>query len=172
MNEEAIETFSRKYVIDKKLVEKYIKHLKYLDIRKRKRDEMRKNQKLLDANKGMNDYNWEMLYQEGKLKRLNVSVLDMYIRVKNMKVPKGMLKKGKLEPVTADIARSGIKRLTTAERTDEHEDNEANHSDEEEEDVVPQQICDTDSDGECDSSSDADDDLGKKVVVMIAVVTI
>ena len=86
---------------------------------------MRKNQKLLDANKGMNDYNWERLYQEEKLKRLNVSVWDMYIREKNMKVPKGMLKKGKLELVTADIARSGIKRLTTAERTEEHEDNEA-----------------------------------------------
>ena len=42
MNEEAIETFSRKYVVDKKLVEKYIQHLKYLEIRKRKRDEMRK----------------------------------------------------------------------------------------------------------------------------------
>ena len=42
-----------------------------------------------------------------------------------MKVLKGMLKKGKLELVTADIARSAIKRLTIAERTDEHEDNEA-----------------------------------------------
>ena len=81
---------------------------------------MRKNQKLLDANNGMNDYDWERLYQEGKLKRLNVSLLDMYIRERKMKVPKGMLKKGKLELVTADIARSAIKRLTTAERTDEH----------------------------------------------------
>lgn len=80
----------------------------------------------------MNDYDWERLYQKGKLRRLNVSVLDMYVREKNMKVPKGMLKKGKLELVTADIARSVIKWLTTAERTDEHEDNEANHSDEEE----------------------------------------
>ena len=69
-----------------------------------------------------------------------------------------MLKKGKLELVTADIARSAIKRLTTAERTDEHEDNEANHSDEEE-DVALQQIGYTDSDGECDNSSDGDDDL-------------
>ena len=110
----------------------------------------------------MHDYDWERLYQEGKLNRLNVSVLDMYIREKNMKVPKGMLKKGKLELVTADIARSAIKRLTREDRTDEHEDNEANHSDEEEEDVVLQQIGDTDSDGECDSSSDGDDDLEEK----------
>ena len=36
MNEEAIETFSRKYVVDKRLVEKYIQYLKYLDIRKRR----------------------------------------------------------------------------------------------------------------------------------------
>ena len=91
-----------------------------------------------------------------------MSVLDMYVREKNMKVPKGMLKKGKLKLVTADMARSGIKRLTTAERSDEHEDNEANHSDEEEEDVVLQQIGDTDSDGDCDSSSDGDDDLEEK----------
>ena len=112
---------------------------------------MRKNQKLLDANKGMNDYDWERLYQERKLKRLNVSLLDVYIREKNMKVPKGMLKKGKLELVTADIARSAIKRLATAEiwwREGRY--------------VVLQQIGDTDNDGECDSSSDGDDDLEKK----------
>ena len=45
-----------------------------------------------------------------------------------MKVPEGMLKKGKLELLPANIARSG----------------------------------DTDSDGECDSSSDGDDDLQEK----------
>lgn len=63
-----------------------------------------------------------------------------------MKVPKGTLKKGKLELVTADIARSVIKRLTTAERTDEHEGNEEEHSDEEEEDIILEQIGNTDSD--------------------------
>ena len=146
MDEEVIETFSREYLADKKLVEKYIQHLKYLDIKKRKREETRKKQKMVDANKGMKDYDWERLYQEGKLKRLNVSVLDMYLREKNLKVPKGMLKKGKLELVTADIARSVIKRLTTAERTDEHEGNEEEHSDEEEEDIILEQIGNTDSD--------------------------
>lgn len=39
MDEEVIETFSREYVVDKKLVEKYIQHLKYLDIKKRENDE-------------------------------------------------------------------------------------------------------------------------------------
>ena len=52
MNKEAIETFSRKYVVDKKLVEKYIQHLKYLDIRKRKRDEMRKKTKAVRCQQG------------------------------------------------------------------------------------------------------------------------
>ena len=159
MDEEVIETFSREYVADKKLVEKYIQHLKYLDIKKRKREETRKKQKMVDANKGMKDYDWERLYQEGKLKCLNVSVLDMYLREKNLKVPKGMLKKGKLELVTADIARSVIKRLTTAERTDEHEGNEEEHSDEEEEDIILEQIGDTDSDRESDCSSDNEDDV-------------
>ena len=53
-----------------------------------------KNQKLLDANKGMNDYDWKRLYQEGKLKLSNVSVLNMYIREKNMGI-KGNAKKRK-----------------------------------------------------------------------------
>ena len=52
--------------------------------------------------------------------------------------------------------------MTTAERTDEHEDNEANHSDEEEKDVVLQQTGDTDSDGDRHSSSDGDHDLEEK----------
>ena len=43
MDEKVIETFSREYVVDKKLVEKYIQHLKYLDIKKRKREEAKKN---------------------------------------------------------------------------------------------------------------------------------
>ena len=56
---------------------------------------MRKNQKLLDPNKGVNDYDWERLYQEGKLKRLNVSVLDMYIREKKHEGTRGNAKKRK-----------------------------------------------------------------------------
>lgn len=159
MDEEVIETFSREYVVDKKLVEKYIQHLKYLDIKKRKREETRKKQKMVDANKGMKDYDWERLYQEGKLKRLNVSVLDMYLREKNLQVPKGMLKKGKLELVTADIARSVIKRLTTAEQTDEQEGNVEELSDEEEEDIILEEIGDNDSDRESDCCSDNEEDV-------------
>ena len=112
-----------------------------------------------DANKVMKDYDWERLYQEGKLKRLNVSVLDMYIREKNLNAPKGMLKKGKLELVTANIARSVIKRLTTAERIDGYEDNEEEDSDEEDEDIILEQIGDTDSDRESNCSSDNEDDV-------------
>ena len=70
-----------------------------------------------------------------------------------MKVLKKMLKKGKLELVTADIARSAIKRLTIAERTDEHEDNEA---------MKRRKMLFIDSEEQCDSSSDGDDCLKEK----------
>ncbi|KAG1672971.1 hypothetical protein GQR58_015744 [Nymphon striatum] len=63
-------------------VEKYIKYLEYLLIRKQKREEIRPYQKKEDANKGMEDYAWKNLYQEGRLKHLNISVMDMYIRKK------------------------------------------------------------------------------------------
>ena len=70
-----------------------------------------------------------------------------------------MLKKGKIELVIADIARFVIKRLTTADRTDEHEANEEDHSDEEEEYIILEQTGDTDSDRESDCSSDNEDDM-------------
>ena len=102
----------------------------------------------------MNDYDWERLYQEAELKRFGFGYV---YQGKKHEGTKGNAKKGKLELVTADIARSATKRLTTAE-TDKHG---------EEEDVVLQQIgntdsdgeCNSSSDGECNSSSDGDDDL-------------
>ena len=90
-----------------------------------------------------------------KKQSLNVRKFRFWICISGKKHEgtKGNAKKGKLERVTADIARSATKRLTTAERTDKHG---------EEEDVVLQRIGNTDSDGECNSSSDGDDDLEEK----------
>jgi hypothetical protein len=92
-------------LLTKKLVKKYIKHLKYLEIKKEEERKRDKDKRRRMQRKGLRIIiGSEKLYHEGRLKGLKVSVLNLYLREKQLKFPKGMRKKGKLDLVTADIA--------------------------------------------------------------------
>lgn len=79
MNDEVgIENFSRKYLVQKRLIRQYVDH--FLEIEeKNKRKELEENQK------SFADYNWEAMYREGTLKKLKVKVLDLYIIEEKLK---------------------------------------------------------------------------------------
>ena len=129
---------------------------------------MRQRQKNEDAKKGIEDYiieDWEKLNHEGRLKDLKVSVLDLYLREKQITFPKGMLKKGKIDLVTADIARSVIRKLTTTEI--EHTDGSDDSDDEEDHDdehFIIEEIGDSD-----DDSSSGDDCVFMQVTETVGV---
>ena len=94
-DEDAIEKFTKKYVVEKKLVTQYLDHLRELERRKTKRAESRKRAKLEEKQTFFSDYNWEAIYREGNVKKLKVPVLDMYIAKRNLKHSKGALKQVK-----------------------------------------------------------------------------
>lgn len=164
--------FSKEYIVEKSLVEKYVRHLEYLDIKRKKREEMRKLKKKEDENKSINDYDWEKLYQEGNLKLLKVKVLDLYLKEKSINVPKKMRKKGKIELITADIARailsSGAENSNKEAGHDEVDDEDIEKDGEEEEDVDDLYDSEEDSEAEDDlvlgeigddSDEDREDDI-------------
>ena len=86
MNDEVgIENFSRKYLVQKRLIRQYVDH--FLEIEeKNKRKELEENQK------SFADYNWEAMYREGTLKKLKVKVLDLYIIEEKLKRSREALK--------------------------------------------------------------------------------
>ena len=60
---DAIEKFSRKYVVEKRLVEQYADHLLELERKRNKRTESRKRANLEENRKSFADYNWEAMYR-------------------------------------------------------------------------------------------------------------
>lgn len=52
--------FSKDYIVEKSLVDKYVRHLEYLEVKSKKRKEMRTKKKKEDATKGIEDYDWDV----------------------------------------------------------------------------------------------------------------
>lgn len=77
--DEEIKQFSKTFIVDEVLVKKYAEHLKYLEINKMKRAEKRQLKTQQERNKKYEDYNWIALFNDGLLKKLNVSDLNKYL---------------------------------------------------------------------------------------------
>ena len=150
-NQDAVKDFSSKFIVDEKLVEKYLKHLEELELKKKKRMESRQRIITDEMQKTFTDYNWVQLYRESKIQKLKVSILDLYILEKSLKFPKGMLKQGKVDIVSADIARCLVN-LPLTECSDVESD------DEEQDDVVIEEIGNGESDDESDDESEDESD--------------
>ena len=94
-SEEQVDTFSKKFVEKTKLI-KYIEHLTYLEIKRKKRAENRKQLSEEEQQKTFLEYNWLELFEKGLLSKLKVNVLDKYLS--NYKL-QGKLKLKKAEKV-------------------------------------------------------------------------
>ena len=105
-NDQQIEDFCEKYIVEEILLVKYIKHLKILDINKRKRAEQRKLSKDQKSAKSFEDYDWPALIQRGLLKKLNVRELDKYISHYHLCQSINLKKTEKVNLITAHIASS------------------------------------------------------------------
>ena len=121
-DEDAADKFSKEYVVEKRLVTQYLTHLRELERKKNKRMESRKRANLEEREKGFEDYKWEDIYREGKLGKLKVSVLDLYIAKRKLKHSKGALKQEKVDIVTVDIARSLVEAHCNNDHDDDYED--------------------------------------------------
>lgn len=158
-DEDAADKFSKEYVVEKRLVTQYVTHLRELERKKNKRMESRKRANLEEREKGFEDYKWEDIYREGKLGKLKVAVLDLYIAKRKLKHSKGALKQEKVDVVTVDIARSLVQAHCNDDRDDYYEDDKDDYGDDvddndgsEDEAVVTEEI------GSDDDKSEEDDD--------------
>ena len=77
--DEEIKQFNKTFIVDEVLVQKYIDHLKYLEINKKKRAEKQQLKKQQQSNKKYEDYNWIAMFNDDLLKKLNVSDLNKYL---------------------------------------------------------------------------------------------
>ncbi|CAB4004333.1 Uncharacterized protein K02A2.6 [Paramuricea clavata] len=143
--------FSKTYVVEKRLVTQYLEHLRELERRKKKREDSRKCANLEEKRKTFEDYIWKAIYREGKIKKLKVVVLDMYISTRNLKQSKGALKQEKVDIVSLDIAKS----LVPDNRQLSEVDRDSNNQDSGDDDVVVQEI------GSDEDDIDSDDDEGQ-----------
>ncbi len=78
-SEEQLDTFSKKYIVEKTKLRKYIEHLTYLEIKRKKRAENRKQMSEREQQKTFLEYNWLELFEKCLLSTLKVHVLDKYL---------------------------------------------------------------------------------------------
>ena len=102
----AFHEFSKKYVVEEDLVRKYVCQLENLQLKKVKRDESRKRLQREERNKTYDDLDWVSMKGEGKLRKLKVSFLDLYLDKHHIRCSRTTLKRDKVDIVAAHIARS------------------------------------------------------------------
>ena len=102
--EEEIEEFSKKYIVDRTLLTKYVEHLKLLEINKSKRAEKRKIAKEQQNSKSFKDYDWPVLLKDGLVKKLRVTELDKYLNHFRLCQSLHLKKTEKVKFISAHIA--------------------------------------------------------------------
>lgn len=151
---ESIVEFSKTFAVPETYVRKYLEHLQYLAVKKSKRKDERKRQRETEAQKKYADYKWEELFIAGKLKKLKVPALNLFLE-KHQLGKKKMTKKEKLVIISACLAKAQLDKAIgeqTARKVNAEENVDFHDDDEETEDD------DDDDDDDSDHADDEDDD--------------
>jgi hypothetical protein len=102
--DEEIEEFSKKYIVDRTLLKKYLDHLKVLEINRSKRAEKREIEKRQQNKKTFEDYDWPVLLKDGLVKKLRVAELDKYLNHFGLCKSLHLKKTEKVKYISAHIA--------------------------------------------------------------------
>ena len=121
-SENDFERFCRTFACGKILVKKYVQHLKILEINKRKRADIRKNQE--QESKRYEEYEWTKLFEEGKLKKLKVQELDKYLIYHNLRKSLNLRRKEKVTLINSHIASSRLQTETPPQPDDSYSDSD------------------------------------------------
>ena len=76
--ESSIQAFSEMYAVDQDLVVKYMHHLAYLEMMKRKRERERREKAEREQNLSYEDVEWEKLLCEDLLKKQSLGPQPVY----------------------------------------------------------------------------------------------
>ena len=155
--DEEIKQFSKTFIVDEVLVRKYIDHLKCLEINKKKRAEKRQLKKQQQSNKKYEDYNWIAMFNDGLLKKLNVSDLNKYLSHHGMM---HSLKRRKAEKIRViqghitshlNVSEDGV---FVQENSDDSFKDSSSSGDESSEDIVLNDTLASMSESETEKTSD------------------
>ena len=102
--DEEIEEFSKKYIVDRTLLKKYLDHLKVLEINRSIRAEKREIEKGQQNKKTFKDYDWPVLFKDGLVKKLKVTELDKYLNHFGLCKSLHLKKTEKVKYISAHIA--------------------------------------------------------------------
>ena len=104
------------------------------------------------------DYDWIELYREGQLKKLRLSFLELYLQECKIKDGRGLLKRDKLDLISAHIARGILARSQAASEVHEEDLETDEELHDEDDDVVLDEIGDDENEYETDSNDSEDDE--------------
>ena len=114
-NEHSIKEFSKKFIVDEKLVKEYVNHLHEIEVRKEKRMKKNKEKSAKERCKIYEDYNWTTLCKDGTLKKLKVVELEKYLTYHDIKLPKNKQQKSdKVDIIQAHVGRKIYDQMITS----------------------------------------------------------
>lgn len=80
LQDESLEEFCDKYIVEQKHAESYLEHLRYLKYMKGIRAQDRQKKRDETQEKGYEEYDWSQLSEKGQLGKLKVSELEKYLK--------------------------------------------------------------------------------------------
>lgn len=155
--DEEIKQFSKTFIVDEVLVKKYAEHLKYLEINKMKRAEKRQLKTQQERNKKYEDYNWIALFNDGLLKKLNVSDLNKYLSHHGMMHSLKLRKTEKVRIIQGHIAShlaDPEDNLFVEQNSDDSSRDSSSSADESSEDIVLNDTLASMSESETEKTDD------------------
>ena len=96
-DDESVKEFSRKFIVEERIVRNYLEHLNELRRNRKACDKKRKEKRAKENASTYNDYKWKELQRSGKLRQLNACILQKYIDFHHIKCKRQPLKKKKSE---------------------------------------------------------------------------
>ena len=100
-NEESVDKFCDKYIVDKKLVKHSLQHLHHLEVKKIKKQQERQLRSQKEDEVNYDAIDWQHFYDNKCLSKLKVKTLDKYLLHNGMEQYLSLLKKEKCQAVIA-----------------------------------------------------------------------
>ena len=165
---EEIETFSKKFIVEKPLLVKYLDHLKRLTFKKDKRKEQRLKAAQTEKQKSYAEYKWEDLVKSGKIMYLKHYVLNKYLEHHSLSTAKQFKRKEKSFFIKEHCLSSTSQLMTTSIENMDIGDYSSDDSNSEEsgtDEVINTNVQQSDEDSDKEDSEEecGEDDEGENM---------
>ena len=150
-DEESVLTFCKKFIIDKDIVLKSAEHILYIELMKRKREQVKRAARTNETEKQYKDFNWTELVETSTLKKLLVSSLNKYLDVNGLQQHINLKKEEKVKLISAHVLTKNFNIDTRRKGENINMTNE---------DVISRDSSDGEQLTDTDYSSDDDEILG------------